>query len=209
MRLNRLLAPVKCLDELVARRYAKITAELEKKGKDIGKIGICLNLTYLPACASSSILFLYNYPFLTMPLGIITGLDMSLSLVHEYDKRLNALGVKNYAGEHMKKITKIARLPEFVAGTYYMAHSLNTYYNALANNQHIDKAPFETILGISLILLASSIYLKDSDPKLLEKKPLWKSIYEKLRQKVGSYSPAHEPIPVTAERLSGLENYVS
>ena len=65
----------------------------------------------------------------------------------------------------------------------------------------------ELMLGLGALSQASSIYLKDRDPKLLEKKPFLKRAYESLKEKIADYMPQPAPVPVPVEAHS-LEDYV-
>ena len=50
--------------------------------------------------------------------------------------------------------------------------------------------------GLGHLSLASSMYLKETNPKLLERVPLWKRAYESLKEKIVSLAPSPVPIPV-------------
>ena len=72
------------------------------------------------------------------------------------------------------KVSALARLPMLITGIGLMikgfAHLADYVQNK--NPESVTNAMYMCSFGYALIGTASSMYIKDSDPKLLEKKPL-------------------------------------
>ncbi len=91
-------------------------------------------------------------------------------------------------------------------------------YNYFANGEPIpSEDSFLITLGLSNLGMASSMYLKDRDPKLLDKQPAWRKALESARERVGELSdrvkegiqdwiPQPQPIPIPI-RYQTLEDY--
>ena len=52
-------------------------------------------------------------------------------------------------------------------------------------------------LGYTFFGIASSMYVKESNPKMLDKAPAWKRAFNSAREKVAEYFA--KPIPVTVD----------
>ena len=61
------------------------------------------------------------------------------------------------------------------------------------------------IVGIAFASLASSMYLKDSDPKLLQKRPFWEKVYEWLKEKTSLIVPSPQPVHAYSPLETSLE----
>ncbi|MEK6920790.1 MAG: hypothetical protein AABX82_02820, partial [Nanoarchaeota archaeon] len=57
-------------------------------------------------------------------------------------------------------------------------------------------AVYPVISGLGFFGAASSMYLKDRDPKQFEKKPFWERAYDSITEKVKEYLPQPIPIPI-------------
>ena len=56
-------------------------------------------------------------------------------------------------------------------------------------------------IATGILGLSSSLYIKSSDPRLLDKEPFWKTVYSWAKDKVVEYlQPAPEPtfVPIPA-----------
>ncbi|MDP3987347.1 MAG: hypothetical protein Q8P81_03940, partial [Nanoarchaeota archaeon] len=94
-------------------------------------------------------------------------------------------------------------------------------YNYFANGESIPNEDFGLAsLGLSNLGLSFSMYLKDRDPKLLDKQPAWRRKFESAKKKTGELSdrlrdwvpqpqPELAPIPIRyATQTKELEDYV-
>jgi hypothetical protein len=99
-----------------------------------------------------------------------------------------------------RKVAYTTRLGLLVAGAGLVGKSLVDICDyVIAGDMHaLLEAGFCLSSGTAFITLASSMYVKDADPKLLEKDPAWKQAYGWLRSRVQSLLPAPSPIPAPA-----------
>lgn len=108
-------------------------------------------------------------------------------------------------------VTRVTRLPLFAAGLGLVGTGLYSLIHSVVNGgQTVLNNPYEQVVGgLGMLSLASSMYLKDQDPKLLDKQPFWKKVYDTLREKVNSLLPPPipelKPIPV---RYRTVDDYV-
>ena len=202
MSLEILLKPFKLADEEILAKYSRITKWWEDKGHSVYSLTTPIGLT---ALISSS----YG---LTPLLG--KNLDNALYfLIFNCDNTINLVGltgrinreqivsdaITHYEPLYLffRNLTRIARLPTIAAGSALLVKSGYDLADYVANGTPSSGSQFFIDFNgaLGLIGWASSMYLKDGDPKLLDKEPLWKRAYEKFKEFV-SYNPAPQPIPI-------------
>ena len=103
--------------------------------------------------------------------------------------------VKNSVGYFFNSIGKIIRTPELIAGIGFAGKGIFDLYNYFANNDSsaLSEGLEDLNLGISLVSNASAWFIRDSNTKLLHKKPLWRIAYESI---IGEPQPELIPIKV-------------
>ena len=94
--------------------------------------------------------------------------------------------------------SKAIRLPIFLSGLGFLADVGYGIGNYLMNNEQVDSQRLITSLkwGLGLLATASSMYLKDQDPKLLDKEPLGKRMHYWTSEKLRSFAPKPVPQPI-------------
>ncbi|HLC61201.1 MAG TPA: hypothetical protein VJJ52_07275 [Candidatus Nanoarchaeia archaeon] len=96
-----------------------------------------------------------------------------------------------------KRVNRIVRLPTITGAFFFFAKSgydlVDYFYNG--NLDSLNQFKNDINGGIGLTGFASSMYLKDRDPKLLDKDPLWKRAYKRLEEFV-SYNPPPQPVRI-------------
>ncbi len=203
MTLKSVLKPLKWADEQVLRQYTKLTKKWEDKGRNIKLLTLPLNVGGLGIYLMASSL-VPSYAF-------FGGMDLARNI---FEKKENITSETRVEQSPIfllyKKITNFGRLPLFVAGAGMTVKGLADLYNSFINNENIQlNDSFESLkMGLSFLSVSSSIYLKSGDPKLLDKKPFWKTAYEKVRDKVKDLGLKPIPVPVPASNCGTLENYV-
>lgn len=107
----------------------------------------------------------------------------------------------------LTQIVKFVRLPVLALGLGYLVDSI---YSELSSRYYGGQISSDTALGLQLSLgylaLASSMYLKDQDPKLLNKEPnkiitFLQSVYSRINSALDAPLPipqAPQPAPETA-----------
>ena len=107
------------------------------------------------------------------------------------------------------KFNSVVRLPIFTAGVGLVGKSGIDLFNHVTNGKPIDSNGYNCLMyGIGLLSLASSMYIKNTDPKLLQKEPLWKKTYNWCKENAGSLIPHPLPQPVPVRAYSTLEDYI-
>ncbi len=208
---------VKAIDREVLRQYSKIAKKWEDKGRNIYHLSSAVGLPgiILTGTASTPL----NLQELELVVGAFGGLDTGRNL----------LGLAGMVGDENidNKIrvrdslpstytNPIVRLPLLVSAVGLLGKVGYDIYNSFFNGEPM---PAETAdlaeLGLGYLGLASSMYLKERDPKLLQKQPFWKTAYEKAKEKVAELGerardwipqPVPEPIPI--RNYETLEDYV-
>ncbi len=226
MALESLLKPVKWIDEQVLRQHTKVAIYVEDK-KGVSKntlsdilsgIALCIGLVYSvndlmpnPNETREVVDNAYEGIKASVNLSRIAGVATYLNVVligrdFENESSSDSIAV-NPITHYAKKISRALRLPGFIAGLSGGGYSL--YETFAANGNFSDNLDL-LVLSSFVALGASALYMKDADPKLLEKQPFWKKAYNWAKEKVGSLvpepTPAPQPIPI--QLYATLENYV-
>ena len=96
------------------------------------------------------------------------------------------------------------RLFIFLAGTSLFTKGLYNLFDSFYSGQSsLSDSLNDLRYGAGFISLASSIYLKDRDPRLLKKQPMWKDAKDLVKKLL----PKSVLEPVTVEaHYSSLEN---
>ena len=204
MTLKDLLKPFKAVDEQILKQYSKLTKKWEDKGR--GRYSLS-NLFNIP----SFIVGLGGYNT-----GWVHGWNFSNdNIVKAYGKDFNVQENSSKVEDGnpiIKAIDRATRMPLLITGIGFAGTGLYEVISGLysGDNQCIPKGFDYLSTGISFIGGSSSQYVKDSNPKLLDKKPFWKTTYEKVRDKVKDLVPEQNPFPAPAPigNYSTLEEYV-
>lgn len=203
MSLDDLLAPVKWADEQVLRQYTKQVMEWEEKGRSRYSLAFIYGMSSL-AC------LIIGEPHSYL-LGSWQGSDMARNLFEPRVKKDSTDGsiVKHKTGPILDVYTKIGeftRLPAFVAGLTLMGKGGIEIIDYIRNKnaESLNEGLYSLCIGYCFFGTASSIYIKDSDPKLLDKAPFWKQAYDWAKEKLAS-----QPQPVPVHNYSALQKQES
>ncbi len=213
MTLDDYLTPLKWLDEQVLRQYTKLCGALETLGESkYSAAGLCTGSGVL-----GGILLAFHggseyFPIIGhsdaeavgvgVPFFILANLDLWHSTRGMQGRNKDVVSeavARDFPYHYVQQLQRVVRFPLFGSGTAFLGLAMagrilgdpspDVYYN----------------LGEACAFggLASSMYLKDSNPKLLEKQPFWKTAYEwmkngmhKVNEKIKSASPEPQPVPV-------------
>ena len=211
MSLESLLAPVKWADEQVLRQYTKLTKRWEEKGRSKYSLASYFHISTFALGSPFGIVAEAYLTFATTP--FLRGYDMAQNSIGlkegEHDKgtrgdghQLKVVSPFFFYGE---KVMKLVRLPLFVMGSYILADGITDYFSHDYETALIIMAKMQT--GLTTLGFASSIYIKNSDHKLLDKKPAWKQAYDWALKKTSSLAPTPKPVPV--ETYSTLEKTIN
>jgi len=175
MSLESLLKPLQWADEQVLRQYTKQAEKWEEKGRSKYSLAHLYNLS---ATAANMTFMLQADLYLVIGTGLLAlqSLDFARN-IHEpqYQSDITDTLTKAPLGmEGTQNISAAARLPMLVTGAALMIKGLAQFvdYVQTKNPESVMNAMYLCSFGYALMGTASSMYVKDSDPKLLEKKPL-------------------------------------
>ena len=175
MSLEEILKPVRFVDEQISRSFTSAIVQWETKGHSRYSIACSLTVGYYIAGMAAN--------FNSILLGSFGGWDLSSNLTKQpygtkEDTSSNVRAI-NPVNTFFKMVDRTIRLPLFLAGIGYMSTGI---YGVISSIGNADSGMTESIskieAGSSLLAMASSLYVKDINPKILEKQPIWKTAYE-------------------------------
>lgn len=206
MTLEALLKPVKSVDTEIHRYYTKFGKKWEDQGHSRYSIAIPLSL-YGGVMGFGLNL---NQHLVGWFLGWDTWSNLSKTPYGTKENfSLGAITI-NRSGNFLKTIDRIARFPLFAAGVGYMVKGTYGVVHSIAHgdNSELGNSVSEIGTGSSLFAMASSLYIKDIEPKLLDKQPFWKTAYHWAKEKVSSLAPQPAPQPIPIQSYTTLENCI-
>lgn len=200
--------PFKFIDKEVLRWYTKKAKKLEEKGYDVKKINLGLSGVYLLTQISSGTILKSPLFEIYSFYGLLPGCDLARnfynSFIHPENSHTSSREkiIEEPIIEKYKKITNLSRLPALAWGLVNTGKGIYDVgrYVATGESPNWSETAFNLSTGIEHLALASSIYFKARDPKLLDKAPAWKNAYEKSKEKVkeikeGIKGALPEPVP--------------
>ncbi len=218
MTLEHLVKVVKVADEEVLRQYTKLSKNLNlDEGRKKYFVGMGLFFINLVSYASVGRELFGPMEFhariiLNVP---DCGYNIRGVLGMINDENTSEERVINPTIEFYKKFNSVVRFPTFIAGVGLVGKIGVDLLNYTSSGEPINQDSYNYLIyGIGLLSLASSMYIKDIDPKLLNKKPFWKSASSWMKDKISSLvpepspEPSPEPTPVPIQPYSRLEEYV-
>ncbi len=210
MSLEYLLKPVKWVDKQILREYTKLARKAEKKG--VGKFVLATGLN-----GAAKLSFMATW-FISSQIRDYTryGIAMGASLENTFELFIYNLAafhaeglatssrVKDPFVERMKSIYSIVRLPVLAGAASQIGMGVTNLYNYFAKGDAsaLPAGIQQTVLGIGLLSWSSAMYVRDSDPKLLDEAPFWQSAYSWAKKQVGYLVPNPQPQPIPAELYS-------
>jgi len=201
-KLKYVMRPVKYLDEQVLRHYTKLGQKINiDDGKRKYWIGLGLNtfnmqtsgpinrVLFGPAVDFASFLGLQYADAVYNWRGIFGFVKDDSEITDE-----KAIDSETY---YQKRYNSFVRLPVFLGSVGLIGKSIADLVGSYSNGTPLDPTSSICLVeGISYLSLASSMYLKETDPKLLDKVPYWKKAYEWLKEKARELAPSPIPSPV-------------
>ena len=201
------------LDEQVLRQYTKLAKRWEDKGGNIYHLSSALGLPAKALIITGGDNFFGGYAglgidFLLYNWDWAYNFDGLMGHIKEQDTTDSTISLDPHI-EFYKKVNRRVRLPTLLSGIGLVGKSAYDFVNYFANGVPFDNSSLGSFtLGLGLLSIASSQYLKDRNPKLLDKQPVWRNAYDWIKNKIGSLTPQHVPLPVPVQTYSNLENYV-
>jgi hypothetical protein len=202
--LETLLKPVRYIDEMwLLRNYTKLGMKLGlDKGKKKYWIGEVLNPFLFVKLSTPSNRNLFGSTFDLLEWGILSlsdawyNIDGLLGKFKEDDSSESK--VLDPQKEIYKRYNSKVRLPTFGIGVGLLTKFGIGVANSIKNKTALEATSLYYLQdGLAHIALASSMYLKEIDPKILDKVPLWKKAWEYAKEKASLMGQAPAPVPVT------------
>lgn len=211
--LEELLKPIKYVDEQILRQYTKIGKRInidEGRKKYFVGMGLWFTHVFLSAAYGPQLI---GFKAELIPRILLNIQDFSYNLngiigIIEDEVDSETRAINPFINFH-KKFNSIVRLPTFAAGVGLIGKFGTDLFNYIMNGEPIDSHRYNYLMyGVGLLSLASSMYIKETNPKLLQKEPLWKKAYGWLKEKASSLVPQPLPQPVPVKAYSTLEDYL-
>jgi len=195
------------IDEDILRGYSKLTKKWEDKGRSKYSLSGMFDIVSVPTIIFPALLSPTNIAIAPL-LGYICGTSSAMSIDGIMNKE-HSTGVKeenrklivnNKYHYFLDNLGKTIRAPELIAGASFMGKGIFDLYNSFANQDtsSLSEGLGNLMLGTSLASNASAWYIRDSNPKVLDKKPNWKKGLEKLIDYISpsQTEPSEIKIPV-------------
>ena len=204
MGLESVLKLVKFVDEQILRQYTKLTKKWEDKGHSRYTLSNMFNIPCTIFTLANGIDDGF-IPFFQSNQFIVD------NFTRGYGREFNASDssiAENFSLQ--KKIDRIARLPFFVTSLGFASVGLYEVVSGFyqGDNQSVSEGLNNIAHSVPFLGVASSQYVKDSNPKLLDKEPFWRKAYDWTKEKIGSLTPRPTPQPVPIQAYSTLDSYV-
>jgi len=199
--LETLAKPFKYVDGQILRQYSKLTKKWEDRGHSR------YSLSMIPSIIGGSIVI--SLSSLSNPLvALLGGLDLGKNYVgfffgesaeRGYEQNEERIQINNPIGYAITKLHRMARTPMFLTGAFFTGKGILDFYDYFVNRNDVSLMEgFKNLsFGVSNLGFSSSMYIRDSDPKLLDKAPFWKTAYDWATDKIKPLVPQPQPIPET------------
>lgn len=215
--------------DVLLRQYSKVAKRWEDKGRNIYTLSSAVGIPSFPLRFLAG-----NLGGIIEPHSVRVVNEILNGFIHASDGYYNLDGLRGRVEESTdsnskvidrnilsRKLNRITRVPYFLSSVGLLGKVAYDAYNYLANGEPMPNEDFHLAsLGLSNIGLASSMYLKDRDPKLLDRQPAWKRALESAKEKAGELSdrvregvqdwvprPQPELMPIPF-RYETLEEYI-
>jgi hypothetical protein len=204
MKLETLLKPIKYFDEnVILRQYTKLGKKINidegKRKYDVGFFLWCLYSGLSLVSESHTRLFDKNFAISSI---LITAPNDGYyncygGLVGDKDSTTSDFIALDPIKEKHRKYNSFVRLPTFLFGAVLIAKFGIDLANNITNQTSLEAPSYYCLFdGIGHLSLASSMYLKETDTKLLDKVPLWKQALEYIKEKASLIGQQPVPVPV-------------
>jgi hypothetical protein len=174
MNLELLLKPIIWLDQNVLKQYTKLGQKINiNEGKKKYQIGLSLWAAYAGLTVPTT-LKLFNDAFCissNLLFSCIDGFYNVLGMAGNFKDEEHSESTAVNSGKHFfSEYNTCVRIPTFVFGVGLIGKFGIDLINNIKNKTPFSYESYSALLsGIGHLSLASSIYLKETNPKLLEK----------------------------------------
>jgi hypothetical protein len=216
MSLDSLLEPVKWVDKQILREYSRLTQKAEGKGLNKYCLASSLNLGAKLFLIPASIISPINEYWVSNAIALGGSLENTFecliynSAAARAEDMETISHIKDPFVTKMKTIYSAMRLPVLASGVSQIGMGAVNIYNYFAEGDQIGllNGVQQILLGTGLLSWSSAMYVRDSNPKLLDKKSVYSGVKKWLSAQVKSLSPSPVPIPMPVQSCSILDAYV-
>lgn len=189
MSLEKLIIPFKEIDLEVHKQYERLGKYLDNKGpKTRYVVATASNLFSMPGNNSIAFPFIFFH-----------AIDLSMNIVSLFvgDKMKEQISegsaTANPYTYYPMKVFEITRTPFLGLGAFYLGKGSYEMLDSVINKTPITPESVDDFLdGIYFMATATSMFLKDKDPKALDKD----SVLSKLGSKVSELTHTSKPVPI-------------
>ncbi len=225
---------IKELDKFILKQYTKLANKWEKKysiyalNNGLNMAGLMFGLAgiYLNKPLIEQQIFTYSGSTLGITMVFGTNLFRDMTYWNEIDdffikkQKKSAEDIlleqeiltdlnNNYIIKSFKQLHELTRLPFLLIGTGLVIQGAYQIADSMIQQNPVQPYTFSSLsLGLGFLGFASVQYLKDKDPKLLDKnkESIFKKAYNKLKDFTNSLFPP-KPVPVPIKNKEILQEY--
>ena len=177
--INGFVKSAEWIDEQVLREYSKITKKWESEGRSRYSLANCFALSSFCSGIYSS-WFQYLTTYLAVLVRISNGTDIGRNIAEPFIERKEetdgTIAEPPLILYYYKQFADIARFPLLTAGILLLGKSASEFYDYFTNknSESLNFALYDSYLGYNFFATACSMYIKESNLRLLDKDPAWK-----------------------------------
>ncbi len=212
MTLEELLKPVKWIDTQVVKGYTKVGERFHlEEGKNRYFAAIFLNIgsSVLGTRPAQDVGLQLWDRCSDLAIGFVDSVYNWYGMVKQNkDDQSDGTKVIDPTIHQFQRHDSIMRLPTLLSGVGLITKSGIDLYYSIKEGTPVSEHCYDYFQwGIGQLALASSMYFKAMDPKLLNKskQPFWQRVYSSLQEKVRSLAPQPTPVPIPIPRYSPVE----
>jgi len=201
MSLELVIESVKKLDGLIQKQYTRLGQKIPDE--HLYKVTSVANILGVVG-ASNWGSYLSCPPYLV---GLINGFILEADFVYNMEgltghiyKNIGESKAIDPVINFFHNYNKVVRLPIFLIGMGFLGKGVLDVANYVVNNEPLNNnTAMNIITGAGFLSSATSMYLKDQDPKSLKKsesriKNLFVDLYRKAKESI--HLPSPQPVPI-------------
>lgn len=188
--------PIKAIDDFVLRQYTKAVIVYERQGNSRYPLAFAtLPFDIIGFSAMDNF-------FPQLAICFIVAADLfRTSDEYTHKKHLGYSDVRVLermilSSRLSKEASPYIRFPLFAAAAGYAGKSAVDIYSAYQGEASLSEAADAFTFALGLLSLSSSMYIKDADKDILKKNPVWRKMYDKVKDTISSLYPKPTSVPV-------------
>ncbi len=215
MTLEELLKPVKWVDTQVVKGYTRVGERFHlEEGKRKYVVGSFCSIGggVLSLTVATNIDLAWWEALSSFGIGVSDALYNLWGITQNTDSQTSEERVLNPQEEFYRKHNKITRFPTLLSGIGLVGKFGYDLYSSIKEGTSLDQNSYDYLQwGLGQLALASSMYFKAMDPKLLNrsKQPFWQRFYSSLKDKVKLLAPQPTPVPIPIPSYLTVEQTVA